>query len=349
MKRIALFSLLILSAISLLPGAAQETPDLTGIKTYLLDHVTVLDENADRLERATQAYYELAQAANFDYSALWINQRLAVTEALLQARDAWLVASPLYEQVEGVVAGVPSLSEYDVILDAGASGAEDPEGGVPFNLNLPDGRVLERPGNLFGVLEGTLWGTKAEYSSGVWADLNLNSSRDFGEWLPEANVLVSAALTTHQYTQELLTSSQSWEPTIEDAFTALVVMVPTMSEYFGSWKESRFIAGDAATRSDFAVISRLSDIKDILGGLIVVYDGVSPAVQGVDSAQDTQIRAALVDLLGYVDDLRVQEADGRQFTPEEADIFGSEAQNRAQATTGQIAQIAALLNIELPE
>jgi hypothetical protein len=37
------------------------------------------------------------------------------------------------------------------------------------------------------------------------------------------------------------------------------------------------------------------------------------------------------------------------FTPEEADVFGSEAQDRAQAITGQIAQVAALLSVELPE
>ncbi|MBC7810509.1 MAG: EfeM/EfeO family lipoprotein, partial [Burkholderiales bacterium] len=44
-----------------------------------------------------------------------------------------------------------------------------------------------------------------------------------------------------------------------------------------------------------------------------------------------------------------EERAGRVFTAEEADIFGSEAQGRAQAITGQIAQVAALLDITLPE
>ena len=43
---------------------------------------------------------------------------------------------------KGVVAGTPSLAEFDVIIDAGSSAAEDPESAVPFDLNLPDGRVL---------------------------------------------------------------------------------------------------------------------------------------------------------------------------------------------------------------
>jgi len=338
-----------LMLLSVMPVLAQDAADLSAVKTYLLTNVDALQENSIRLAEAAQAYYDLAEAAGFDYAALWSAQRIETTSALLSAKDAWLIASPLYEQVEGVVAGVPSLSEFDVILDAGASGAEDPEGGVPFNIDLPDGRVLERPGNLFGILEGTLWGTREDYSSGVWGDLNLNSAQDFGELLPDANVLLGAAQLMSNYTDELVTASNAWEPTTEDAFTALVVMVPTMSEYFGSWRDSRFIMGDASTQSDFVVISRLSDIGDILGGLVIVYDGVSPLVSGVDAAQNDQIRQDLVDLQAYVSDLYTQELGGRVFKPEEADLFGSEAQDRAQAITGQIAQVAALLNIALPE
>jgi hypothetical protein len=148
---------------------------------------------------------------------------------------------------------------------------------------------------------------------------------------------------------ELAAASNAWEPTTEDAFTALVVMVPTMSEYFAAWRDSRFVMGDASTQSDFVVISRLADIEDILGGLVVVYDSVSPLVTGADAAQDSQIRDGLLDLQNYVSDLYTQEQGGRVFSPEEADLFGSEAQGRAQAITGQIAQVAALLNIALPE
>jgi hypothetical protein len=332
-----------------MPVAAQEDANLTAIKTYLLENVNLLQSSASALEQAALAYYTDAEAAGFDYTALWASQRVETASTLLQARDAWLVASPLYEQVEGVVAGVPGLSEFDVILDAGASGVEDPEGGVPFDLTLRDGRVLERPGNLFGVLEGTLWGTRDDYSSGVAADLNLNSSLEFGEVLPEANVLLAAAETTNQYVTDLVAASEAWEPTVEDAFTALVVMVPTMSEYFGSWRDSRFVLGDESTQSDFVVISRLSDIGDILGGLSVIYDSVSPMVTSVDAAQADQIRQDLADLQAYVSDLYTQELGGRVFTPEEADVFGSEAQDRAQAITGQIVQVAALLNVALPE
>lgn len=349
MKSVLMVALLLVMVVSLIPAQAQDDVDLTAIKTYLQTNVAELQAAADTLDAAAQAYYDLAEGAGFDYAALWTSEKVGVITALIEARSAWLAASPLYEQVEGVVAGVPSLSEFDVILDAGASGAEDPEGGVPFNLELADGRVLERPGNLFGVLETALWGTRADYSSGQNADLNLNSVYDFGELLPDAYVLLSAAQKLNGYTDDLVAASEVWEPTLEDAFTALVVMVPTMSEYFASWRDSRFVSGETSEQADFVVISRLADVEDILSGLIVVYDNVSPLVAGADSAQDTQIRDGLTSLLGYVSDLYAQEQGGRIFTPEEADVFGSEAQDRAQAITGQLAQVAALLDVTLPE
>jgi hypothetical protein len=335
---------------NLMPVSAQQTTvDLSQVKTYLLENISALDVHTARLVEAAQAYSDLAGAAAFDYAALWAVSRVDAGSALLRARDAWLIMSPLYEQVEGIVAGVPALSEYDVILDAGASGAEDPEGGVPFDLALPDGRVFERPGNLFGVLESALWGTRAEFSSGVPADLNLNSTIDFGDVLPDAGVLLAAAQLMQHYVRALIEQAQAWDPTVDDAFTALVVMLPTMSEYFGAWRDSRFVLGDRSTQADFVVISRLADIEDILGGLQVIYNSVSPLIAGVDAAQDAQIRRALDDLLTYVSDLYAQEQSGRVFTPEEADLFGTEAQDRAQAITGQIAQIAALLSVNLPQ
>jgi hypothetical protein len=260
-----------------------------------------------------------------------------------------MAASPLYEQMEGIVAGTPSLAEYDVILDAGTSAEEDPEGAVPFDLTLPDGRVLSKPGNLFGVLESTLWGTYDDFTTGIEADLDGSGTVDFGEKLPDANVLKAGADTLDQYTTELGAASSEWQPTQSDAFTALVVMVPTMSEYFNSWKNSRFIVGDASEQRDFVVISRLADIQNILGSLQIVYSEVRPLVESTDDAQATQIEQSLGDLKNFVADVYAKEQGGYQHTPEEADVLGAEAQNRATAIAGQVAQIAAKLNIKIEE
>jgi Imelysin len=323
--------------------------DLSGIKTYLVDKGTQLRAGGDSLKASSDAYYELARAANFDYEALWADKPQEVSAALIAAKDAWTTSSPTYEQMEGIVAGTPSLAEFDVILDAGASGADDPEGAVPFDLTLPDGAVLPKPGNLFGVLESTLWGTHPEFTTGIEADLDADGTVEFGETLPDANVLKGASDAFAGYTSDLFDAAQAWTPSESDAFTSLVVMVPTMSEYFNSWKNSRFILGDASTQRDFVVISRLNDITNILGSLQVVYTGVKPLVEADNAAQAAQIEQGITDLKAFVADVYAKEQGGQQFTPEEADILGAEAQDRATAIAGQVAQVAAKLGITIAE
>ena len=356
--KFSITTLLIMLVISACAPAAAETPapsqnttstDLSGIKTYLTGKSSELSASAKSLKEASDKYYQLAESSNFDYAALWESKPGEVSAALNDAKAAWMAASPRYEQMEGIVAGTPSLAEYDVILDAGASGDEDPENAVPFDLTLPDGRVLPKPGNLFGVLESTLWGTYADYTTSIEADLDGNGSVDFGEKLPDANVLKATADALDQYSTELGTASSEWQPTESDAFTALIVMVPTMSEYFNSWKNSRFILGDASEQRDFVVISRLSDIQDILGSLQIVYGEVKPLVESTDAAQAAQIEQSLGDLKSFVAGLHEKELSGYQHTPEEADVLGAEAQNRATAIAGQVAQIAAKLNIKVEE
>ena len=340
--------LLVVTAV-IFPAAAQDAAsaevDLGAIKSYLLGKTADLEASTNTLYQIAQQYYDMAQAADFDYAVL-AEQPDAVA-AFEQARDVWIVASPLYEQMEGIVAGVSELADYDVILDAGASGEEDPVDGVQFDITLADGRVLARPGNLFGVTEATLWATKPEYSSGVWVDLNGDGVQDFDELLPDANVLLGGTETLHRYAVELADAADAWQPTESDAFTALVIMIPTMDEYFGSWKELRFVAGNEATRTDFVAISRLSDIQDILGGLQIVYEGVAPHVAAAGGEYESQIRDGLASLYSYVADLYQQEQDGTVFTAEEADFYGSEAQDRAMEIAGQVTQAAALLDVPL--
>ena len=73
----------------------------------------------------------------------------------------------------------------------------------------------------------------------------------------------------------------------------------------------------------FNVVSRLSDIGDILGGLRVIYAGIRPAIAKVDTAQAAQTKKELDALWSYVERLREQERAGRRFTPEQADVLGA--------------------------
>ncbi len=338
------------------PAAATAAPtaaaqaDLSGIKTYLTQKTGELQQATALLKAASDRYYGLAQAANFDYAALWRDQGPAAKAAIEEARAAWMKASPGYEQMEGIVAGTPALAQFDVDLDAGASGSEGGDTVVSFDLALPNGTTLPKPGNLFGVTESTLWGTDPAYrAEGVEADFDGDGTVEFSETLPDANVLKGGVDTLDAQAAALTQAAAQWQPTPSDAFTSLVVMVPTMNEYFASWKSSRFVAGEQSEQRDFVAISRLADIQDILSSLQVVHKGVSPLIQQADPAEDRAIGEGLERLSGFVGGIYQQEQGGKRFTPEEADVLGVEAQEQATAITGRVTQIAAQLQIPIQE
>jgi hypothetical protein len=109
------------------------------------------------------------------------------------------------------------------------------------------------------------------------------------------------------------------------------------------------VVGEASTQRDFVAISRLADIQDILGGLELVYAQVQPLVATVDADQAAQIANDLTGLREFVADIYSQEQGGKRFTPEEADLLGAEAQDRATSITGRISQMAAQLGVEIEE
>ena len=178
-------------------GAAADV-DLDGVKSYLTDHTEQLASATTDFQALAAEYDALAKQVDYDYARLLAEQREEVDRILTDAKERWTEANPYYEQVEGVVAGTPSLAEYDVILDAGSSKAEDPESAVPFDLELSDGRTLEQPGNLFNLTEGMLWGTLPDLTAEAEADLNGDGQVEFGEALPDARVLTAAAAAFKQ-------------------------------------------------------------------------------------------------------------------------------------------------------
>jgi hypothetical protein len=329
------------------PAAPKAAADLAPVKAFLLDHTERLQRETVALRKGAERYHALAEAAGFDYSQLLATRRADVRAFVKSAQEGFARANPAYEQMEGVVAGVPSLADYDVIIDAGGD-ASDPENAVPFSLKTPAGKVYKQPGNFNYLIETAAFGTEPKFAAkGVKPDLDGDGKVEFGESVPDADFYVTAAREFEQTVGELDAAARKWAPTPQDAFTALVVMTPTMSEYFDAWKNSRFVAGAKSHEKAFVVASRLQDIADILGGLQTVYASVQPRIAQVDGAQATQTKQALADLTRFATRLRDEEAGGRRFTADDADTLGSEAQTRAEAIAGQITQAAGRLNIEL--
>jgi hypothetical protein len=330
------------------PAAASGT-DLSAIKQYLLEHTESLVADVGALREDAEAYYALAKEADFDYAKLLDERRSEVRKLVKDVQDGFAKANPAYEEMEGVVAGVPQLADFDVIIDAGGD-ASDPENAVPFSIKTPDGRTFKQPGNFNYLIETSSFGTEPKFAAkGVKPDLDGDGRVEFGEALPDANFLVAAARDFEKNAKDLDAAARKWTPTQQDAFTALVVMTPTMSEYFEAWKNSRFIAGEKAKEKAFVVASRLQDIADILGGLNLVYANVQPSIAKVDSSQASQTGTSLKQLQSFAEKLRDQEADGKRFTAQDADTLGSEAQDQAEAIAGQVSQAAGRLGITLED
>ena len=331
------------------PAATKPAGDLASLKSFLIDHTDRLEQDAAAIRASAEDYYAQAEAAGFDYARLLQTDREGVRSFIAESQEAFGRANPAYEEMEGVVAGVPSLADYDVIIDAGADGS-DPENAVPFSLKTPAGKTWKQPGNFNYLIETAVFGTEPKWAAkGVQPDLDGDGTVEFGEAMPDADFYVTAARDFETTAKELGAAARDWQPTPQDAFTALVVMTPTMSEYFDAWKNSRFVAGDQAKEKAFVAASRLQDIADILGGLETVYAGVQPRIAAVDQAQAEQTGRDLSALTDFAETLRDEEADGRRFDAEDAETLGTQAQDQAEAIAGQVSQAAGKLNIPLAE
>jgi len=329
---------------------ATGAPNYAGVKTYLLARSKQLVIQLAGIQARSERYYALAKKERFSYPNLWRTHRAEVSSILLGLKPAFSRAHKAYEEEEGIIAGVPSLAQFDVIMDSGTSAADDPQTVVPFDLTLPNGKVFAKPGNFFhALLEPTIWGTDRRFVApgGVEADLDRDGTVGFGDVLPDANVLVATARSFVSYAKKSDAAARAWKPNASDVLTALVVMVPTVEGYFGEWKSSRAIAGSGTKEKAFVAHSRLVDVHGILSSLQNVYRGVRPLVAKAGTAQSARIGTALQQLTRFVDEIYAQERAGKKFTPKQADLLGGQAQQRANAIAGQISQVAGVLGIEL--
>ncbi|MBZ0294036.1 MAG: EfeM/EfeO family lipoprotein [Anaerolineae bacterium] len=329
--------------------AQEETPttDLSAIKDYALEHAQAMETDSAAFLETVQSYYDLLAEYDFDYEAAFAAEGETLADTITLAREQWLATSTDYELNEGIVAGTPSLEQFDVLLDAGPSAEEAPDEALEWTLVLPDGTELESPGNLFHSLsEPALYGTIEEYV-GAPADLDGDGEIGATEILPDANFLLGVAQRLNEESGNLVTTIEAWEPSLEDAFNSLVVMIPTMNEYFGQWKESAFVIGDEAEEDAFVATSRLFDIVSILNGLRVTYDNVSPLVADADTELDAQIDEGFDSLQTFVQGVFDDEQAGVAFDPEEVDLLGTEAQDRAESLAALAAQAADALNVTL--
>jgi hypothetical protein len=249
-----------------------------------------------------------------------------------------------YETIEGIVAGVPKLSDFDVYLDAGVpkdqAGSGTPV--APVVLTLPDGSKIDREGCLFTYLiEPILWGSNKKLV--VPADLDGDGKIGPRESLPRADILITVASDVRMKIHELHETAVAWQPSTSDYFSAIITMTPTLSGYFDDWKESRYAP---ETSGKFTAVSRVSDMRGIMFSVAVLYEAVHAKVAGKDPALANSIQRGFKGILAFIDrvDQREKKA-GAVMTPAEVDELGEEAKQKADKLVPQVEQAAALLSI----
>lgn len=333
----------------LAPGLVRAENDaelrgLENVKQFTLEHSRALSAQAGLLEQALSTYAGTIEAHKGDYAAAWAASGPELSRQVANVRDLWLEASNRYETIEGIVAGIPEMAKYDLILDAGNPGTES-EDVAEYDLTLPDGTVLPRPGNLFhGITEPLFWGM-SESGIRLPADLDGDGKIVRGEMLFDANLGLGAARALAFWATALEADMTSWKPNRADAFTSVAVMTPTVGDYFGEWKESQFISGEIGA---FVARSRLVDVIGIMSGCRKMYaEAISPVVAASDGDLDSRITASFEELLGLVEDTYAREQAGAEFGVEEADALGNEAQDIADRIVAMVLQAAAKNGVEI--
>jgi hypothetical protein len=315
------------------------------VKGYLLGTLTKMEQASDEFLANAIAYQKLVDANGGDSTKAFAQSPDEVMRLVAALRENYKAMDSFgYETIEGIVAGVPKLSDFDVYLDAGVpkdqAGSGTPV--APVVLSLPDGSKIDREGCLFTYLiEPMLWGSNKKLV--VPVDLDHDGKIAPRESLPRADVLSAVAKDVRAKIHELNETAIAWQPSTSDYFSAIITMTPTLSGYFDDWKESRYAP---ETSGKFSAISRVSDMRGIMFSVAVLYSAVYTQVAAKDLALANSIRRGFDGILAFIDrvDQREKKA-GAAMTPPEVDELGEQAKQKADKLAPQVEQAAALLDL----
>ena len=310
-------SIFLLSLLVSAPAHAETTADVTGVKTYLVKTV-------EKMKAASSSFVTNAEAYN---TALAKGEDVQPLIKKLQ-EDYKAMDSFGYETVEGIVAGIDSLAPYDTYLDSGTPKTAGSDNMAPVTLDLGKGQKIDQEGALFTyIIEPALWGSNAKW---------MTDSKK-GK-VPRPEVLLAAGKDVDRKIGELLASSQKLDPVTKDLVSAMITMTPTLSEYFEEWKESRY--GDQ--KGKFQAVSRVSDMRGILGSCSLMYDAVHAELVPKDKALATSIQNGFKDIMAFIENIDARKKKG-SITTAQIDELAEQAKARTDKLVPQIEQAQALV------
>lgn len=315
-----------------------------GVKTYLVTVVESVLKASHDLKTAAQTYDKIVTTHNNDVAAAAKNNPREIASLINDMRRAYeRIDSYGFEYVEGIVAGVPSLSHYDVELDSGlpARMATSPDDAIAPVIITGQGVNLNREGSLNNFLiEPTVFGTNDAFSAGKAALPGFEGQVS----LPRPKlVLALADYAIDGYTR-LLKDSKAWNPSDKDCFLAIYNMTPTLADYFEEWKESKIHGGAAGGR--FVAVSRISDMRGIMSSVRLTWQSLESPVSQIDPALAQNITQGYSRIMAFIDTVDARDK-ATPLNPEAIDALGSQARERADKLTAQTAQAAALMKIDV--
>lgn len=322
-----------------LPSATAAVRDVAGVKSYLVSTLTRVNAAAQDYEKNARAYAAIIDAHQGDYAAAYAAEKPELDRLVTAMQENYKAMDSFgYETVEGIVAGVEPLAAWDISLDAGVPQAEGAEDVAPVTLTLRNGETIDRQGALFTFLiEPTLWGGDARFVAPVDRDGDRKLAPR--ESLPKAEVVLATGAEAVKQTSALLADARAWEPTSADCIGAMIVMTPTLSDYFEDWKESRYTDSQSGR---FFAVSRVSDMRGIMSSCFVMYQAVDPEVTARDAALAKSIRGGFEGITTFLDKIEEREKSGA-LTLAEIDEMAAQARERTDKLVPQIEQAQALL------
>jgi len=205
-------------------------------------------------------------------------------------------------------------------------------------LPLRNGDKIDHQGCLFTyIIEPALWGGDKRWVTPL--DLDGDGKIAPRESLPKAEVLLAASEDVSKRIDALLADAKAWQPTSADCIAAMITMTPTLSDYFEDWKESRYAETESGR---FYAVSRVSDMRGIMGSCAVMYQAVDPEVAAKDAALAKSINKGFAGITSFLDKIDAREKAG-EITLAEIDEMASQAKAHTDKLVPQIEQAQALV------
>ena len=332
------FVLLVILGLSLSFSSSRIQADETAasVKDYLLKNLEKMNVASEDFVKNSEAYAALVAANGGSVEAEYKADPKKMTQLVSKMQENYKAMDSFgYETVEGIVAGVPSMADYDVYLDAGVPAAEGPDGVAPVVLDLGNGQKIDKQGSLFTyIIEPMLWGGDKRWV--VPVDGGKKS-------LPRPEVLTAAAKDSHKKLGELLADAKAWNASVGDCFGAMVVMTPTLSDYFEDWKESRYSKEKSGR---FQAVSRVSDMRGIMGSCQVMYDAVEKQVAEKDKSLAKSVDSGFKGIMSFLDKIEKREKQGA-IEGAEIDELATQAKEKTDKLVPQIEQSAAVVGVKV--